>query len=264
MHAGNLFGDHTTGSYCGEINRLYFVTGASFPCMAVFKPISRAATVLPLDETTARRYWLKRELLHRHAMCDIGLEAEYRTEGSKLEAFYWDKSQSTTDDKALDALSTQAFAAEERLVNDLLRSAHKTSLRFGGNLYYIQRGSILEIEGKKLLCFGGAESWDKEDRDEGINWWRAELPTSEELKTCADNLEAAGWQVDYILTHDAPLKILEFAQLMQGQPNWLHTFFGQIMDKAQYKKWLFGRYHKDRKLGTKTQAVFCDVIPLED
>ena len=136
MHAGNLFGDHTTGSYCGEINRMYFVTGASFPCMAVFKPISRAATVLPLDETTARRYWLKRELLHRHAMCDIGLEAEYRTEGSKLEAFYWDKSQSTTDDKALDALSTQAFAAEERLVNDLLRSAHKTSLRFGGNLYF--------------------------------------------------------------------------------------------------------------------------------
>ena len=134
----------------------------------------------------------------------------------------------------------------------------------GGNLYYIERGSILEIEGKKLLCFGGAESWDKEDRDEGINWWRAELPTSEELKTCADNLEAAGWQVDYILTHDAPLKILEFAQLMQGQPNWLHTFFGQIMDKARYKKWLFGRYHKDRKLGTKTQAVFCDVIPLED
>ena len=37
----------------------------------------------------------------------------------------------------------------------------------GGNLYYIERGSILEIEGKKLLCFGGAESWDKEDRDEG-------------------------------------------------------------------------------------------------
>jgi len=134
----------------------------------------------------------------------------------------------------------------------------------GGNLYYIQRGSILEIEGKKLLCFGGAESWDKEDRDEGVNWWRAELPTSEELKTCADNLEAAGWQVDYILTHDAPLKILEFAQLMKGQPNWLHTFFDQIMDKARYKKWLFGRYHKDRKLGTKTQAVFCDVIPLED
>ena len=43
----------------------------------------------------------------------------------------------------------------------------------GGGVYYILRGSILELEGKKLLCFGGAESWDKEDRDEGVNWWRA-------------------------------------------------------------------------------------------
>lgn len=134
----------------------------------------------------------------------------------------------------------------------------------GGNLYYIMRGSILEIENKKLLCFGGAESWDKEDRDEGINWWREELPTSQELEGCVANLEAAGWQVDYVLTHDAPLRTLEFAQLMQGQPNWLHTFFNQVMDKTQYKKWLFGRYHKDRSLGKKAQAVFCDVIALEE
>ena len=134
----------------------------------------------------------------------------------------------------------------------------------GGNLYYIQRGSILEIEGKKLLCFGGAESWDKEDRDEGVNWWRAELATDEEMKACEENLEAANWTVDYILTHEAPLRILEFAQWMQGQPNRLHTLFDRIMDRAQYKKWLFGRYHKDRKLGAKTQAVFCEVVPLEN
>ena len=30
----------------------------------------------------------------------------------------------------------------------------------GGNLYYIERGSILEIEGKKVLFFGVGESWD--------------------------------------------------------------------------------------------------------
>ena len=133
----------------------------------------------------------------------------------------------------------------------------------GVKLYYIQRGSILEIEGKKLLCFGGAESWDKEDREEGLNWWRAELPTSDELEYCAENLKAAGSEVDYILTHDAPLQILEFTQLMRGQPNWLHNFFDQIMKTTRYKKWLFGRYHKDLNYSPKVQAVFLKVVPLD-
>lgn len=134
----------------------------------------------------------------------------------------------------------------------------------GGNLYYIMRGSLLEIEGKKLLCFGGAESWDKEDREEGINWWRSELPSSEELELCSRNLKAAEGKVDYILTHDAPGSILEFTQLMEGQPNWLHTFFDRIQQQAAYRKWLFGRYHKDLTLSAKARAVFLDVVPLDD
>ena len=133
----------------------------------------------------------------------------------------------------------------------------------GGNLYYILRGSVLDIDGLKLLCFGGAESWDKEDREEGVNWWRSELPTSDELEYCSSNLRSVQGNVDYILTHDAPQQILEFTQLMQGQPNWLHNFFDQIRQKAHYKKWLFGRYHKDLVLSTKAQAVFLDVVPLE-
>lgn len=134
----------------------------------------------------------------------------------------------------------------------------------GGGMYYILRGSILELEGKKLLCFGGAESWDKEDRDEGVNWWRAEMPTTDELEWCAENLNRAGRQVDYILTHDAPLQILEFTQYMRGQPNWLHTFFDNVMKNTEYKKWLFGRYHRDMALSSKAQAVFRQVVPLEE
>lgn len=133
----------------------------------------------------------------------------------------------------------------------------------GGNLYYIQRGSILEIDGLKLLCFGGAESWDKEERTEGVNWWRSELPTTDELEWCTENLKQAGNQVDYILTHEGPLQNLEFTQLMQGQPNWLHRFFDQLRQTVQYKKWYFGRYHKDHFISGKAETVFLRVIPLE-
>ena len=135
-----------------------------------------------------------------------------------------------------------------------------------GNVYHVLRGSVLTIEGKKLLCFGGGESEDKEEREEGVNWWRAELPTSDELEWCAQNLLACGNQVDYILTHDAPTRLLEFTQLNKdkgSQPNWLHAFFDKVMLNTGYKAWYFGRYHRDQYLSQKARAVFCSVLPLE-
>ena len=135
----------------------------------------------------------------------------------------------------------------------------------GGSVYYICRGSVLEIEDKKLLCFGGGESFDKEDRVEGVNWWRAEMPTSDELEWCIDNLKACENQVDYILTHDAPRKLLDFTNIRSEdfQGNWLHAFFDKLIDHVQYRCWYFGRYHRDQAISTKARAVFCHVIPLE-
>ena len=50
----------------------------------------------------------------------------------------------------------------------------------GGNVYHVCRGSVLELEGKKYLCFGGAESPDREEREPGVNWWQQEMPSDEE------------------------------------------------------------------------------------
>ena len=50
----------------------------------------------------------------------------------------------------------------------------------GGNVYHVCRGSVLELEGKKYLCFGGTESPDKEEREAGYNWWPQEMPSEEE------------------------------------------------------------------------------------
>ena len=134
----------------------------------------------------------------------------------------------------------------------------------GGSLYWVQRGSVLEIEGKKLLLFGGGESVDRDDRDEGVNWWRAEMPGTDEMERCTRNLAACGNQVDYILTHDAPQSLGEFAGVLTQQPNWLHAYFDRLMQQVQYKTWLFGRYHRDQRISSRARAVFCDLIPLED
>lgn len=132
----------------------------------------------------------------------------------------------------------------------------------GGNVYHVCRGSVLQLEGKRYLCFGGAESPDKEEREPGVNWWKAEMPTEEEYAFCEANLAAADNKPDYVLTHDAPSKFLDFTVLASGESNQLHDFLDKILMQMQYEKWFFGCYHKDVALSTKCRCVFCDVIEL--
>ena len=112
----------------------------------------------------------------------------------------------------------------------------------GGNLYHVCRGSVLELEGKRYLCFGGGESPDRDDREPGVN------------------LKACGWQVDYVLTHDAPSRFLDFSALASGENNRLHLFLDKVLLKLSYTKWFFGCYHKDVQLSTKSRCVFCDIV----
>ncbi len=134
----------------------------------------------------------------------------------------------------------------------------------GGNLYYVPRGQILTIEGKKLLCFGGGESTDKEERRDGGSWWPEELPTEIEQNDCRVRLAETGDTVDYILTHDAPERLMDFAGVKQAEMSTLNAFFDSLLGTVQYKKWFFGRYHRDLTVSPKAQCLFTDVVPLDE
>ena len=62
------------------------------------------------------------------------------------------------------------------------------------------------------------------------------------------NLEAVDYKVDYVLTHDAPSRFLDFTALASGESNQLHSFLDKILLKLTYDKWFFGCYHKDTQL----------------
>ena len=128
----------------------------------------------------------------------------------------------------------------------------------GGSLYHVCRGSVLALEGQTYLCFGGGESTDKEERDPGVNWWPREMPSEEEYAFCKQNLEAFGHRVDYVLTHDAPSRFLDFTILKKGETNQLHDFLDQVLLNLEYKKWYFGCYHKNVQLSPKAQCLFCE------
>jgi hypothetical protein len=124
------------------------------------------------------------------------------------------------------------------------------------SLYHILRGEIMTINNETYFCFGGAFSHDKEYRTENIDWWQDELPTLDERNHALDNLEKYNYQVDYIITHDAPLYVNNV--LGYRLPNMMNynkkayinicEFFQDIMHQVTYKQWFCGHYHIDEKI----------------
>ena len=134
----------------------------------------------------------------------------------------------------------------------------------GGNVYHVCRGSVLELEGKKVPVLRRGRKPGPGGTGAGRDWWKQEMPSDEEYAACEQNLEACGYQVDYVLTHDAPSRFLDFTVLASGETNQLHQFLDKILLKLTYEKWFFGCYHRDVQLSTKSRCVFCDVIPMGD
>ncbi len=136
MHAGNLFGDQTTGSYFGEIGKLYFATGSSFPCISVFKPLTPAAAVLPEDEQTALEFWVKRELLNRHVMSgNIDFES-YKNEATELQKRFLTAAASAKDEIGAEAISARCFYEDEQFVDKYLAQAKGKNIDIKGGAYF--------------------------------------------------------------------------------------------------------------------------------
>lgn len=136
MHAGNMFGDQTTGSYAAEIGKVSFVTGSSFPCLSVFKPLSVKAEVLPEDEKEALAYWVRREIVNRHIMSGAKFAVDYLYAGRQLENKYVSAALDANTQEEIEALSAKCFAEEEALVSDFLSRVKGKPLRINGGMYF--------------------------------------------------------------------------------------------------------------------------------
>jgi hypothetical protein len=72
------------------------------------------------------------------------------------------------------------------------------------NLFYVRRGSVLEIDGKRIAFLGGAASIDKAYRlAHGIHWSAQELVTDADV----ERLKDVG-KVDLFVTHTPPQSVV--------------------------------------------------------
>ena len=137
------------------------------------------------------------------------------------------------------------------------------------NIFYICRGEIFKIADKSFFCMSGGNSVDRYMRRENISWWKDEMPTDEEYKYAADNIDTYrenGGKIDYVVSHTAPLSGLAYLGRDHGREelplnNFLEYVREKLKDECQMH--FFGHLHIDRELPTINQrALWFDYVEL--
>ncbi|MBQ2756199.1 MAG: metallophosphoesterase [Oscillospiraceae bacterium] len=131
-----------------------------------------------------------------------------------------------------------------------------------GNLIMLKRGNIYEIEGKKVLAFGGGigEYIENTELTEGTI---SRLPTEEDMERTKANIKAQGDEVDLVVTHDCPMLIRGSIIGNSEDMNHLHIFLQVLSERMCFKRWYFGSYHLDRQISSAYRAVYDDVVKVD-
>ena len=132
--------------------------------------------------------------------------------------------------------------------------AYPDEERYGGlvkrirkNIFLLKRGEIYTIEGKTFFTFGGAYSIDRSLRVERVSWWPQELPSPQEYRHAIDRLEKYHKCVDYILTHNAPDRVvMQIIPQADRHDAELTGFLDWVMTEVTFQQWFFGHWHIDK------------------
>ena len=201
------------------------------------------------------------------------------------------------DDEKLDWLEsrpfTTAFVTGNHENYDALQTYPLEQWRGGAirrirpSVILLERGQVFNLCGKRFLTMGGASSHDIQDgilepddplfrlkqrtldareamyRVNHLSWWKEELPSEEEYQTARGNLDRAGWEVDYIITHCCPSSVQD--ELSSGfyQADALTDFLDEIAQRCRFRYQFFGHYHTNRVIREKYVLLYEQIIRLK-
>lgn len=164
------------------------------------------------------------------------------------------------------------------------------------SVIHLMRGEVYNLANHKFFTFGGAPSHDitglatpeelKEDYSAGIlerqdpdfkkkqkeikkryltyrinheDWWKEELPNNLEKQNALKNLQKHNFNVDYIITHDAPASNAVLLGYYNSA-NDLTKFLESIKQRCNYKHWYFGHYHENKRVTHKDTCLYGQII----
>lgn len=137
-------------------------------------------------------------------------------------------------------------------------NAHKIA----NNIFHLMRGEIFTLDNKTFFVMGGGESDDRDMREPGVSWWEEEMPNAEEIKNAEDNLKDANYNVNYILSYEAPAVAKDFLKLHLKEAakiSPLNTYLQDLTKNVDYYHWYFGSLHTDLQISKKMTAVFNEI-----
>lgn len=197
----------------------------------------------------------------------------------------WDKEESKEEKYWLDWLESKPFTTlfisgnhenYDRLETYPVEEWNGGNIqRIRPSVIHLMRGQVFTLQGKKFFAFGGASSHDiqggilepddsdyyekKKKLDKGylpyrinhVSWWKQELPTEQEMAIGMMNLEKNNNEVDYILTHCASSSTTALLGGGLYTQDILTEYLQKIQGTVNYRVWLFGHYHDNRRINGK-------------
>jgi DNA repair exonuclease SbcCD nuclease subunit len=133
-----------------------------------------------------------------------------------------------------------------RVLDELHTQQNSSIVEVAKNCFHVRRSTILNIFEKKILFFGGAQSYLGK-RDEPFiidkNWWPQEMPALEEF----DAFKEAFSKSDIVVTHDCPsflMKDKKYHKLWSKNavPQFLQATVSSSNHVPEY--WFFGHHHE--------------------
>ena len=154
------------------------------------------------------------------------------------------------------------------------------------SIFHLMRGYVFDICDKKFFAFGGASSQDISDgildpadfsndmefkreyqrlrrrnaffRVKGVSWWEQEIPNDEEMERGIQSLRAVNNEVDFVLSHCAPLQVS--ALMGYSDRDKLTVYFDKLLDNGlKFKKWYFGHYHNEKQILTDFILTYTNI-----
>ena len=126
------------------------------------------------------------------------------------------------------------------------RNYMKAPCQLMPNVYYMKRGSVLELpDGRNVMFMGGADSIDKQYRTSGSDWFPEEVITQKDIEDLPDI------KIDIVISHTCPLEF-HHTILLKKAPYWgwqkkikdpsAHAL-SYILNRYKPSLWYFGHFH---------------------
>lgn len=133
----------------------------------------------------------------------------------------------------------------------------------GRNIFHILRGQVLLLEGKSFWVMGGGFSGSSYIKRHRETWQEEEKPSQLECKQGLETLKQYDDEIDYILTHTAPLSMIK-EYTLSDEWDEINTFLDKVAEKVTFKKWYFGHFHENKVLGDKYEIIYKKLRKLDD